>query len=187
MYVILFLLHITILIILYILYRSQGSHCVATSLFLGIQVFIRSLRLLTITIQGLGDGSAVKSTACSSKGPEFNSHQPLHGSQPFVMRSDALLRKRLGQFSSSTQTMKPNMDKFNRTTMYGLPMHVSALPGHKFHFLFHFSRVTVLLNPPRTLQLAGSGHRQSFTTAQVSLVPLEENSLENQEETYLLS
>ena len=23
------------------------------------------------------------------------------------------------------------MDKFNRTTIYGLPMHASALPGHK--------------------------------------------------------
>jgi len=36
------------------------------------------------------DGSVVKSTDCSSRGPEFNSHQPHGGSQPSVMRSDAL-------------------------------------------------------------------------------------------------
>jgi hypothetical protein len=32
----------------------------------------------------------VKSTDCSSRGPEFNSQQPDHGSQPSVMGSDAL-------------------------------------------------------------------------------------------------
>jgi hypothetical protein len=37
-----------------------------------------------------GDGSAVKSTDCSSKGPEFNSQQPHGGSPPSVMGSDAL-------------------------------------------------------------------------------------------------
>jgi hypothetical protein len=36
------------------------------------------------------DGSAVKSTDCSSRGPEFNSQQPHGGSQPFIMGSDAL-------------------------------------------------------------------------------------------------
>jgi hypothetical protein len=36
------------------------------------------------------DGSAVKSTDCSSKGPEFKSQQPHGGSQPSVMRSDGL-------------------------------------------------------------------------------------------------
>ena len=35
-------------------------------------------------------GSTVKSTACSSKGPEFNFQQPLSGSQPYLMRSGAL-------------------------------------------------------------------------------------------------
>jgi hypothetical protein len=42
--------------------------------------------------RGLGwrDGSAVKSTDCSSKGPEFNSQQLHGGSQPSVMESDAL-------------------------------------------------------------------------------------------------
>jgi len=39
---------------------------------------------------GWRDGSVVKSTVCSSRGPEFNSQQPHGGSQPSVMRSDAL-------------------------------------------------------------------------------------------------
>jgi hypothetical protein len=42
-------------------------------------------------IRGLRDGSEVKSTDCSSEGPEFKSQQPHGGSQPSVMRSDALL------------------------------------------------------------------------------------------------
>jgi len=41
-------------------------------------------------IKGWRDGSAVKSTDCSSRGPEFNSQQPHGGSQPSVKRSDAL-------------------------------------------------------------------------------------------------
>jgi hypothetical protein len=36
------------------------------------------------------DGSVVKSTTSSSRGPEFNSQQPHGGSQPPVMESDAL-------------------------------------------------------------------------------------------------
>jgi hypothetical protein len=36
-------------------------------------------------VQGWRDGSVVKSTDCSSKGPEFNSQQPHGGSQPPVM------------------------------------------------------------------------------------------------------
>jgi hypothetical protein len=36
------------------------------------------------------DGSAVKSTDCFSRGPEFNSQQPHGGSQPPVMGSGAL-------------------------------------------------------------------------------------------------
>ena len=39
---------------------------------------------------GWKDGSMVKSTACSSRGPEFNSQQPHGSSQPSVMGSDAL-------------------------------------------------------------------------------------------------
>ena len=40
--------------------------------------------------RGWRDGSVVKSIACSSKGPEFNSQQPHGGSQPSVMGSGAL-------------------------------------------------------------------------------------------------
>jgi hypothetical protein len=39
---------------------------------------------------GWRDGSGVKSTACSFRGPEFNSQQPHGGSQPSVMGSNAL-------------------------------------------------------------------------------------------------
>jgi hypothetical protein len=39
---------------------------------------------------GWRDGSVVKSTDCSSRGPEFNSQQPHGGSQSSVMGSDAL-------------------------------------------------------------------------------------------------
>ena len=39
---------------------------------------------------GWQDGSVVKSADCSSKGPEFKSQQPHGGSQPSVMKSDAL-------------------------------------------------------------------------------------------------
>jgi hypothetical protein len=39
---------------------------------------------------GWRDGSEVKSTDCSSKGPAFNSQQPHGGSEPSVMRSDVL-------------------------------------------------------------------------------------------------
>jgi hypothetical protein len=41
-------------------------------------------------IRGWRDGSEGKSTDCSSRGPEFKSQQPHGGSQPPVMRSDAL-------------------------------------------------------------------------------------------------
>jgi hypothetical protein len=41
-------------------------------------------------IRGWGDGSAVNSIDCSSEDPEFKSQQPHDGSQPSVMRSDAL-------------------------------------------------------------------------------------------------
>jgi hypothetical protein len=46
--------------------------------------------LLKSHIEGWRGGSAAKSTHCSSRGPEFNSQQPHGGSQPSVMRSDAL-------------------------------------------------------------------------------------------------
>jgi hypothetical protein len=37
------------------------------------------------------DGSAIKRTDCSSRGPEFNSQQPHHDSQLSVMGSKALM------------------------------------------------------------------------------------------------
>ena len=36
------------------------------------------------------DGSEVRSTGCSSRGPEFKSQQPYGGSQPSKMRSGGL-------------------------------------------------------------------------------------------------
>jgi hypothetical protein len=39
---------------------------------------------------GWRDGSVVKSTDCSSRGPELNSQQPHDGSQPSIMGSDTL-------------------------------------------------------------------------------------------------
>jgi hypothetical protein len=45
---------------------------------------------LSTTLTGWRDGSEVKSTGCSSRGPEFSSQQPHGGSQPSVMRSGAL-------------------------------------------------------------------------------------------------
>ena len=41
-------------------------------------------------VGGWRNGSAVKSTNCSPRGPEFNSQQPHGGSQPLVVGSDAL-------------------------------------------------------------------------------------------------
>jgi hypothetical protein len=45
---------------------------------------------VSVKCRGLRDGSEVKSTDCSSRGPEFNSQQPHGGSQPSVVRADAL-------------------------------------------------------------------------------------------------
>jgi len=39
---------------------------------------------------GWRDGSVIKNTGCSSRGPEFNSQHPRGDSQPSVMASDAL-------------------------------------------------------------------------------------------------
>jgi hypothetical protein len=42
-------------------------------------------------VSGWRDGSVVKSTDCSSEGPEFKSQQPHGGSQPSVMITESLL------------------------------------------------------------------------------------------------
>jgi hypothetical protein len=46
--------------------------------------------LLKRICEGWRDGSVLKSTDYSSRGPEFNSQQPHGGSQPTVMGSNAL-------------------------------------------------------------------------------------------------
>jgi hypothetical protein len=46
-----------------------------------------------IKSRGWRDGSVVKSTDCSSRGPEVNSQQLHGGSKPSVMGSDALFRR----------------------------------------------------------------------------------------------
>jgi hypothetical protein len=43
-----------------------------------------------VYLGGWRDGSAVKNTDCSSRGPEFNSQQPHGVSQQSIMRSGAL-------------------------------------------------------------------------------------------------
>jgi hypothetical protein len=43
-----------------------------------------------ISFKSWRDGSEVKSTDCSSRGPEFNSQQPHGGSQPSAMGFNAL-------------------------------------------------------------------------------------------------
>ena len=63
--------------------KARGKR-ITLSIFL---VYMSSLRSPD---SGWRDGSAVKSIACSSRGPEFNSQQPHGGSQPSEMRSDAL-------------------------------------------------------------------------------------------------
>jgi len=53
---------------------------------------------------GWKDGSVVKSTGCSCRGPEFNSQQPHGGSQPSVMGSDALFSSGVSEDSDSVLT-----------------------------------------------------------------------------------
>jgi hypothetical protein len=74
-----------------------GNFCFNSSLFCGPKLLAsgnltpadssRGLRKKNV---GWRDGSASKSTDCSSRGPEFNSQQPHGGSQPSVIGSDAL-------------------------------------------------------------------------------------------------
>jgi hypothetical protein len=52
--------------------------------------YSRSKGSLKTGVMGWRDGSAVNSTDCSSRGTEFNSQQPHGGSQPYVMKSNAL-------------------------------------------------------------------------------------------------
>jgi hypothetical protein len=43
------------------------------------------------SLRGYRDGSVVKSTGCSSRDPEFNSHQVHGGSQSSIMGSDVIV------------------------------------------------------------------------------------------------
>jgi hypothetical protein len=60
--------------------------------------------------KGWRDGSAVKSTDCSSRGPEFNSQQPHSGSQPSVMGSDVM-----SEDSNNVLTHKINKKSFKKS------------------------------------------------------------------------
>jgi hypothetical protein len=62
---------------------------------------------------GRRDGSVVKSTDCSSRGPEFNSQQPHGGSQPSVMGSKALF----WCFWRQLQCSHINKDKFKTSVL----------------------------------------------------------------------
>jgi hypothetical protein len=71
------------LFILLINFSACGCACV------GIHVW-RSEVNFKCRSSGWRDGSVVKSTDCSSRGPEFNSQQPHGGSPPSVMGSEAI-------------------------------------------------------------------------------------------------
>jgi hypothetical protein len=57
---------------------------------LGFERQLLFLIFKNLFLGGWRDGSAVKSTDCSSEDPEFKSQQPHGGSQPSVTRSDSL-------------------------------------------------------------------------------------------------
>ena len=52
-----------------------------------LEIFIKKFKFL-----GWRDGSAGKSTDCSSEGPGFKYQQPHGGSQPPIMKSDVLFQ-----------------------------------------------------------------------------------------------
>jgi hypothetical protein len=57
----------------------------------GLQGRLKHLKpIIKKRFKGWRDGSVIKSADCSSEGPEFKSQQPHGGSQPSVMKSDAL-------------------------------------------------------------------------------------------------
>jgi hypothetical protein len=67
-----------------LLISPQGLWCVHR------HVCVHKCKNIFLINLGWQDDSAGKSTNCSSRGPEFKSQQPHGGSQPSVMRSDAL-------------------------------------------------------------------------------------------------
>jgi hypothetical protein len=72
----------------------MGLRC--SLMFLGLNLQTSDLHKALIiffkksSFQDWRNGLVVKIIDCSSRGPEFNSQQPHGGSQPSVMRSDAL-------------------------------------------------------------------------------------------------
>jgi hypothetical protein len=64
--------------------------------------------------RGWRDGSAVKSTDCSSRGPEFKSQQPHGGSQPSVTRPDSL------SWCLKTATVYLHMIKTKQNRTFGI-------------------------------------------------------------------
>jgi len=71
---------------------SQETGCSWKWKILYLMLFFKKMKtqIKKVNFKDWRDGSAVKSTGCSSRGPEFNSQQPHGGSQPSVMGSDAL-------------------------------------------------------------------------------------------------
>jgi hypothetical protein len=69
-------------------YIGDKTSC---DLISSLSLFCFSQDLRRVKFRGWRDGSAGKSTDCSSKGPEFKSQKPHGGSQPSVMRSEGLL------------------------------------------------------------------------------------------------
>jgi hypothetical protein len=66
---------------------------------------------LKMLMEAWKDGSAVKSTDCSSKGSKFNSQQLHGGSQPSVMGTDALSGVSENSYSVPTYINKINLFK----------------------------------------------------------------------------
>ena len=80
-------------------YRVPTDHLFSTKGSSSTGTLVHSTELLAKDVPwkclpnpgwGWRDGSMVKSTDCSSRGPEFNSQKPHGGSQPSVMGSDVL-------------------------------------------------------------------------------------------------
>jgi len=63
---------------------------VSLMVFTGALICEYNVNSLRLGFTGWRDGSVVENTDCSPRGPEFKSQQPHDGSQPCVMRSDAL-------------------------------------------------------------------------------------------------
>jgi hypothetical protein len=79
---------------------------------------------------GWWNGSAVKSTDCSSRGPEFNSQQPHGGSQPSVIGSDALFWCVLRQLQCTLN--KINLERKERKMLIQSVFAQSLQPAHQF-------------------------------------------------------